>query len=81
MPKRLAIARLSHGGNSFSPVLTGQAAFARREWVAGEAARALPTPRDRRRSISPNCRSARCQPPTCHPTALEAALRSVFHGC
>ncbi len=41
MPKRLAIARLSHEGNSFSPVCTGQAAFARREWVAGEAARAF----------------------------------------
>ena len=40
-PKRLAIARLSHEGNSFSPVLTGQADFARREWVTGEAARAF----------------------------------------
>ncbi len=41
MTKRLAIARLSHEGNSFSPVLTGQGDFARREWVAGEAARAF----------------------------------------
>ncbi len=38
MPKRLAIARVSHEGNSFSPVLTGLRAFERREWVAGEAA-------------------------------------------
>jgi microcystin degradation protein MlrC len=30
MPKRLVIARLSHEGNSFSPVLTGPEAFARR---------------------------------------------------
>jgi microcystin degradation protein MlrC len=37
--KRLAIARLSHEGNSFSPLLTGQEDFARREWVAGAAAR------------------------------------------
>ncbi|MHA1152909.1 MAG: M81 family metallopeptidase [Alphaproteobacteria bacterium] len=41
MIKRLAIARLSHEGNSFSPVLTGQADFERREWVAGAAARAF----------------------------------------
>ncbi len=40
-PKRLAIARLSHEGNSFTPVATGLAAFKRREWVVGEAARAL----------------------------------------
>ncbi|MCH8037067.1 MAG: M81 family metallopeptidase, partial [Proteobacteria bacterium] len=39
MPKRLAIARMSHEGNSFNPVLTGLRAFERREWVAGEAAR------------------------------------------
>lgn len=39
MSKRLAIARLSHEGNSFSPVLTGPQAFVRREWVTGEAAR------------------------------------------
>ena len=39
MPKRLAIARVSHEGNSFSPVPTGLGAFGRREWVAGEAAR------------------------------------------
>ena len=41
MPKRLAIARMSHEGNSFNPVLTGLQAFERREWVAGEAARAF----------------------------------------
>jgi len=41
MPKRLAVARVSHEGNSFNPVLTGLQAFERREWVAGEAARAL----------------------------------------
>ncbi len=40
-PKRLAIARLSHEGNSFSPLRTGQADFERREWVAGAAARAF----------------------------------------
>ena len=39
MPKRLAIARACHEGNSFNPVLTGLQAFERREWVAGEAAR------------------------------------------
>ncbi len=38
-PNRLAIARLSHEGNSFSPLFTGQADFERREWVAGAAAR------------------------------------------
>jgi microcystin degradation protein MlrC len=38
MPKRLAIARVSHEGNSFSPVLTGLREFERREWVSGEAA-------------------------------------------
>jgi len=37
--KRLAIARLSHEGNSFTPVPTGLAAFRHREWVAGAAAR------------------------------------------
>ncbi len=41
MPKRLAIARLSHEGNSFSPVRTGLRDFERREWVSGEAARAF----------------------------------------
>jgi microcystin degradation protein MlrC len=41
MPKRLAIARMSHEGNSFNPVLTGLQAFERHEWVAGEAARAF----------------------------------------
>jgi microcystin degradation protein MlrC len=41
MPKRLAIARFSHEGNSFSPLLTGRGEFARREWVAGAAARAF----------------------------------------
>ena len=40
-PKRLAIARLSHEGNSFSPLLTGHDDFARREWVVGAAARAF----------------------------------------
>ena len=39
MPKRLAIARVSHEGNSFNPVLTGLQPFERREWAAGEAAR------------------------------------------
>lgn len=39
--KRLAIARLSHEGNSFSPLATGLADFQRREWVVGEAARAF----------------------------------------
>jgi microcystin degradation protein MlrC len=39
--KRLAIARLSHEGNSFTPVPTDLAAFRHREWTAGEAARAL----------------------------------------
>jgi microcystin degradation protein MlrC len=41
VPKRLAIARLSHEGNSFSPALTGLGEFERREWVAGAAARAF----------------------------------------
>jgi microcystin degradation protein MlrC len=41
MRKRLAIARVSHEGNSFNPVLTRLAAFERREWVSGEAARAF----------------------------------------
>ncbi len=40
-PKRLAIARVSYEGNSFNPLPCGQADFARREWAAGEAARAL----------------------------------------
>ena len=39
MPKRLAIARACHEGNSFNPVLTGLQPFERREWAAGEAAR------------------------------------------
>jgi len=39
--KRLAIARLSHEGNSFSPLTTGMDEFRRREWVAGDAARAF----------------------------------------
>ncbi len=41
MPKRLAIARVSHEGNSFSPVLTGMREFERREWIVGEEARAF----------------------------------------
>ncbi len=41
MPKRLAIARVSHEGNSFNPVQTGLREFERREWVAGDAARAF----------------------------------------
>jgi microcystin degradation protein MlrC len=41
MQKRLAIARLSHEGNSFSPLRTGLADFHRREWTMGEAARAF----------------------------------------
>jgi microcystin degradation protein MlrC len=36
--KRLAVARLWHEGNSFSPVPTTLAAFHGREWVRGEAA-------------------------------------------
>ncbi|MFQ5958526.1 MAG: M81 family metallopeptidase [Alphaproteobacteria bacterium] len=36
--KRLAVARLWHEGNSFSPVETGADEFRAREWVAGEAA-------------------------------------------
>ena len=39
--KRLAIARLSHEGNSFSPLRTGLADFQRREWVTGAAASAF----------------------------------------
>jgi hypothetical protein len=39
--KRLAVARLWHEGNSFSPVPTTLADFRRREWVSGEAARAF----------------------------------------
>ncbi|MHA1599261.1 MAG: M81 family metallopeptidase [Alphaproteobacteria bacterium] len=35
------MARLSHEGNSFSPLRTGLAEFQRREWVAGEVARAF----------------------------------------
>ncbi len=37
--KRLAVARLWHEGNSFSPVPTPLAAFRGREWVSGDAAR------------------------------------------
>ncbi len=37
--KRVAILRLSHEGNSFNPVLTDAADFARGEWLKGEAAR------------------------------------------
>jgi microcystin degradation protein MlrC len=37
MPKRLAIARLSHEGNSLSPARTGQAAFARRDLLCVKA--------------------------------------------
>jgi len=37
--KRIAIARLSHEGNSFSPLVTGPDSFHRREWIVGEAAR------------------------------------------
>ena len=36
---RLAVARLWHEGNSFSPVPTALAAFQSREWVCGETAR------------------------------------------
>ncbi|MFZ5789225.1 MAG: M81 family metallopeptidase [Pseudomonadota bacterium] len=39
--KRLAVARLWHEGNSFSPVPTPLAAFQAREWVEGDAARAF----------------------------------------
>ncbi|HEX9790526.1 MAG TPA: M81 family metallopeptidase [Kiloniellales bacterium] len=37
----MAIARLSHEGNSFSPLVTGLAEFQRREWVTGAAASAF----------------------------------------
>ena len=37
--RRLAVARLWHEGNSFSPVPTTLAAFRGREWVSGDAAR------------------------------------------
>jgi microcystin degradation protein MlrC len=37
--KRLAVARLWHEGNSFSPVPTTLSDFKRREWLEGEAAR------------------------------------------
>ncbi|MEX0808046.1 MAG: M81 family metallopeptidase [Dongiaceae bacterium] len=37
--KRLAVARLWHEGNSFSPVPTRLADFRRREWCVGDAAR------------------------------------------
>src|SRR5438128_3421022 len=36
MPSRIAIARLWHEGNSFTPVLTRLADFERREWRKGE---------------------------------------------
>lgn len=39
--KRLAVARLWHEGNSFSPMPTVLADFRRREWYEGEAARAF----------------------------------------
>jgi microcystin degradation protein MlrC len=39
--KRLAVARLWHEGNSFSPVPTRLADFQRREWCEGEVARAF----------------------------------------
>ena len=39
--KRLAVARLWHEGNSFSPVPTGLDEFRRREWVTGPAAAAF----------------------------------------
>jgi microcystin degradation protein MlrC len=38
--KKLAVARLWHEGNSFSPVRTGAAEFRRREWVEPPGARA-----------------------------------------
>ena len=38
MPSRIAVARLWHEGNSFSPVLTRLADFRRREWKSGAAA-------------------------------------------
>jgi microcystin degradation protein MlrC len=37
---RLAILRFSHEGNSFNPLVTGRAAFAREVWGKGEAAAA-----------------------------------------
>lgn len=37
--KRLAVARLWHEGNSFSPVATTLAEFRRREWLEGDGAR------------------------------------------
>ena len=39
--KQLAVARLWHEGNSFSPALTRLSEFRQREWVEGEAARAF----------------------------------------
>ena len=41
MVKHLAVARLWHEGNSFSPVPTTLADFRRREWTTGEDARRL----------------------------------------
>jgi microcystin degradation protein MlrC len=38
MPSRIAVARLWHEGNSFTPVLTRLADFRRREWTSGAAA-------------------------------------------
>src|SRR4051812_9962599 len=35
MPRRIAVARLWHEGNSFTPVLTRLADFRRREWRSG----------------------------------------------
>ncbi len=39
--RRLTIARVSYEGNSFNPLVTGRARLERREWVAGEVARAF----------------------------------------
>jgi len=36
MSTRIAVARLWHEGNSFTPVLTRLADFERREWCKGE---------------------------------------------
>ena len=36
--RRLAVARLWHEGNSFSPVPTTAASFRAGEWLSGEAA-------------------------------------------
>jgi microcystin degradation protein MlrC len=39
--KRLAVARLWHEGNSFSPAITELDQFRQREWVSGDAARSF----------------------------------------